>query len=166
MQVRGKGSRVLLGIDQNLSSQDIVSPVQLLGELQQVVAQMQELKKDTKLIQLGMWARSDAIPKAFKEALEHAFKCKTCQSVPFKAPIILATCCSNIIGCQTCVDTWFSGPNALNRNCPICQQECGYAHTSTLHGLDKVAAEVEKLFTSMEPKPLQATVGSPGPEPE
>ena len=166
MQVRGKGSGALLRTDPNPSSQDILSPVQLSDELQQVTAQMQEIKKDTELIQLGMWARSDAMPKAFKEALEYAFKCKICQSVPFKAPIILARCCSNIIGCQTCVDMWFSGPNALNKNCPICQQERGYAHTSTLHGLDEIAAEVEKLFTSLESKPLQATVGSPGPEPE
>ena len=162
MQVRGKRS----GTDQTPTPSSQDTAVQSSDELQQAIALMQQVKKDTELIQLGMWARSDFIPSAFKEALEYTFKCKICQSVTFKAPIILARCCSNIIGCQTCVDTWFSGPNALNKNCPICQQERGYAHTSTLHGLDELVAEVEKLFTSLEPMPLQATVGSPGLEPE
>lgn len=145
-QVRGKGS------PKDSRSQEELPKLseQLTRQLQQMKEEMQELKNDTEEIKLGMWEKSDGIPKAFKEALEHAFKCKICQGVPMKPPIILAKCCSSILGCQTCVDTWFSGPAALSKQCPLCKHERGYAQTITLRGLDEAAAEVGKLFTTAE----------------
>ncbi len=120
------------------------------AELQEVMDELKVIKRSLETIELARWAHSGAIPTAFKQGLTDAFRCKICQNTPFVPPIILARCCTNIIGCQTCVDRWFSGPNALQKNCPICQQERGYAQTVRLHGLDEFTEEVRKLVSTAD----------------
>jgi len=63
-----------------------------------------------------------------------AFKCQICHSIPIKPPIIVTKCCRNILGCQECVNTWYSGPEAMTRTCPVCRAERGCNETMLLHG--------------------------------
>ena len=115
----------------------------------EVIKSLKDLKADVEAVQMAIWVKN-GIPSGLRIALLHAFKCKICQATPFTPPIILAKCCTSIIGCQTCVDTWYSGTNALNKNCPLCQQDRGYAQTAILHGLDEITAEVRKLFENLD----------------
>lgn len=94
--------------------------------------------------------KTDSVPVAFREALAHAFRCKICHAISFMPPIILARCCTNIIACGKCVDTWYSGSNALTKNYPFCQHERGYAQTSTIHGFDELSVKIQALFANVE----------------
>ena len=151
-QVRGKASRTSETTAWNTSCLPLETPSDLgpQHEAQEILAQLAKLKTEIEKIQLAMWVKSNTIPNAFREALSHAFRCKICQVTPFVPPVILARCCTNIIGCQKCVDTWYSGTNALTKNCPLCQHERGYAQTSTIHGFDEVAMELQTLFENTD----------------
>ena len=153
-QFRGKASRTLDTTAQNTTHLSLENPNDLgpqpTHEVQDVLAQLADLNTKIEKIQLALWVKSNSIPTAFREALSHAFRCKICQVTPFVPPVILARCCTSIIGCQKCADTWYSGTNALTKNCPLCQHERGYAQTSTIHGFDEVAIELQTLFESEE----------------
>lgn len=164
-QFRGKASRTLDTTAQNATPHQSLENPSDLGsqpnhEVQEVLAQLADLKTKMDKIQLALWVKTNSIPTAFREALSHAFQCKICQVTPFVPPVILARCCTNIIGCQKCVDTWYSGPNALTKNCPLCQHERGYAQTSTIHGFDEVAMELQTLFESVEKAPRSDGAGT------
>lgn len=72
-------------------------------------------------------------------------KCTICMAVPIKPPIIITKCCKNMLGCEACVNTWFSGPDALTKPCPLCKSERGYNETMVLRGLDAFLTEISKL---------------------
>ena len=38
-----------------------------------------------------------------------AFTCKICKDSPIEPPIILYKCCKTIIGCESCINFWYSG---------------------------------------------------------
>ena len=131
------------------------------SDQQRVVKELKSMKKSIEDMQLAFWANCGAMPIAFKAVTEDAFRCRICHITPCVPPIILARCCTNLIGCQTCVDKWFMGTDGLSKNCPICQQERGYGQTARLHGLDDFIEEVRKL-ESPNPEPQQAAE-SPSP---
>lgn len=131
------------------------------SDQQRVVKELKSMKKSIEDMQLAFWANCGALPIAFKAVTEDAFRCRICRITPCVPPIILGQCCTNIIGCQTCVDKWFMGTDGLSKNCPICQQERGYGQTARLHGLDDFIEEVRKL-ESPNPEPQQAAE-SPSP---
>ena len=151
--VRGKQSRSprFAGTNgthpDNVTASSTAEPCQQPQEV--VTKYFKELKTDIQAVQLALWGKS-GLPSSLQTALQHAFKCKICQNTPFDPPVIMAKCCTSIIGCQKCVDSWFTGPNALSKTCPLCQQERGYANLGTLHGFDEVTEEVKKLFISLE----------------
>ena len=68
--------------------------------------------------------------------LSDSLKCKICHQSPMKPRIILPKCCKSIIACSACVNRYFDGDDALMKSCPNCREECGYAETMRLHGLD------------------------------
>ena len=57
-------------------------------------------------------------------------------SIAHSTPVVMAKCCHSIIGCEVCVNAWFSGPEALTKSCPRCSSERGYNETMRLMGLD------------------------------
>lgn len=110
---------------------------------QTVVSTITAMRRGIQALQACTWGRAGNCPPALKRSLIDCLKCKICQHSPFSPPIILAKCCSNIVGCQTCVDAWFSGADALTKVCPICKCERGYAHTSRFHGIDELCEFLE-----------------------
>ena len=108
-----------------------------------MISTISAMRRDIQALQACTWGRAGNFPPALKRSLTDCLKCKICQGSPFSPPIILAKCCSNIIGCQGCVDAWFSGADALTKACPICKCERGYAHTSRFHGIDELCEVLE-----------------------
>lgn len=59
--------------------------------------------------------------------IRDAFQCKVCLSIPINPPpVIMSKCCKTVIGCERCVNAWYSSPEALTKTCPSCRAECGY----------------------------------------
>lgn len=48
--------------------------------------------------------------------------------------IIIAKCC-DLLGCEACVDQWYSRRD-MAKNCPACGRPRGYTQTMRIHGLD------------------------------
>ena len=57
------------------------------------------------------------IPLGLKKLLNDALKCHICTTV-MKPPVIIAKCCNTLIGCEECINRWYSGPEALTKQCP------------------------------------------------
>ena len=45
--------------------------------------------------------------------------------------------CKKILGCELCVNHWYSGDEALTKSCPACHADRGYNETILLRGLDE-----------------------------
>ena len=70
-----------------------------------------------------------AMPLGLKRVINDTFKCQICHSVPIKPPVIATKCCKNILGCQSCVNTWYSGIDSMTKTCPMCRAERGCVET-------------------------------------
>ena len=64
------------------------------------------------------------IPLGLKRAIRDTFKCIICHRVPIVPPVIVTKCCKTILGCSTCVNTWYTGEDALTKTCPACRSFC------------------------------------------
>ena len=73
-------------------------------------------------------------------------------------PIIMSKCCKRTIGCEKCFNLWYTGPEALTKNCPSCCAECGYSETMLLivRGLDTFLEEVHQAVSKEEDKEDEA----------
>ena len=76
------------------------------------------------------------VPIALHQKLSVTFKCNICQHAPISPPVIFARCCKSILGCQTCVDTWYKGDGGITKKCPLCGTDRALPDTIRLHGLD------------------------------
>ena len=85
------------------------------------------------------------IPVALQSLLMDSFKCHICQTAPICPPVIFARCCKSIIGCETCVDTWYCGEDGISRNCPRCRTERALPETMRLLGLDDFLKAIKPL---------------------
>ena len=61
-------------------------------------------------------------------------------------------CCETLIGCEGCVNSRYSGPEALTKCCPSCCAERGYSETMLLTGLDNILGEVRAVLQAEEEK--------------
>ena len=75
-------------------------------------------------------------PLGLLRLLRDTFQCKICLGIPIKPPVILLKCCKTIIGCERCVNEWYSGSEALTKTCPSCRTERGYSETVIVRGID------------------------------
>ncbi|XP_065908512.1 uncharacterized protein [Dysidea avara] len=75
------------------------------------------------------------LPLGLRRIIRDTFKCQICHTIPVQPPVIVTKCCKNILGCQVCVDTWYSGPEAMRKTCPMCRAERGCNETMILRGL-------------------------------
>ena len=55
-----------------------------------------------------------------------------------------------MLGCEQCVDRWYSDGEGRTRNCPLCRCEWGLPETSHLNGLDDFLAHIAVLFDDSE----------------
>ena len=93
------------------------------------------------------------IPVALQAILHDTFKCHICQTAPLCPPVIFARCCKSIIGCETCIDTWYRGEDGISRNCPRCSTERALPDTMRFHGLD----DFLKVITPLIEDPQQSS---------
>lgn len=105
--------------------------------------------KDT-LADMMSLGESCKVPLGVKRLIQNAFKCSICHCVPIRPPVIITKCCKTILGCETCVNTWFSGQDALVKTCPSCRAERGYNETMLLRGLDEFLTEIRKVMVPEE----------------
>ena len=111
------------------------------GTLQGVKGKIDEIFKLTK---------DTKVPLALKQLLSDSFSCKICHAAPMKPPIIFALCCKSIIGCQKCVDVWYSSEEKeamLSKSCPACRGDRGYSQTVRLLGFDDLLEGIQPMFT-------------------
>ena len=86
------------------------------------------------------------LPPGLYIQLKQTFKCHICQISPITPPVIYTRCCKNLLGCERCVDKWYSGNEGRARNCPLCRYERGLPETSRLNGLDDFLHSISPLF--------------------
>ena len=49
------------------------------------------------------------IPLGLKRLLRDTFQCYICRAIPIRPPVIMTTCCKKILGCEPCVNSWYTG---------------------------------------------------------
>lgn len=86
------------------------------------------------------------VPIGLHRLMRDAFQCKICLCTPIKPPVIMSKCCKSILACESCVNEWFKGPDALLKTCPACNTERGYSETLMLKGLDIFLTEVKSVI--------------------
>ena len=91
-----------------------------------------------------------SMPLGLKRVVNDTFKCYICHVIPVKPPIIVTKCCKNMLGCQECVNTWYSGPDAMLKTCPICRAERGCNETMGLRGLTEFLESIRKIYENNE----------------
>ena len=108
------------------------------SEIVAAVRDLRELDKDS------------SIPVALQSLIRDAFKCKVCLRTPLTAPPIMSRCCKAILGCEACVNQWYSGEDALTKSCTLCRAQQGYTETMILRGLDDFLSGVAKVMLPPE----------------
>ena len=85
-----------------------------------------------------------------KRILRETLKCHICHTVPFNPPVIVTKCCKTILGCESCINSWYSGEDALTKTCPSCRAATSYNETMLLCGLDDFLIQVRKAIQTEE----------------
>ena len=106
-----------------------------LASIRDMVTDMMTLTSD---LPIGLW-----------RVLRDTFKCQICHGVPVKPPVIVTKCCKNMLGRQACVDTWYSGTEAMTKTCPICRAERGCNETMILRGLTEFIESILAIYLAM-----------------
>lgn len=90
--------------------------------------------------------KTSRISVGLKKAMNDCLKCNICNG-PIKPPVIVMKCCKTLLGCESCVNAWFSGADALTKTCPKCRSPRGYNETVILRGLDPLLdINIQKLM--------------------
>ena len=93
-----------------------------------------------------MMTLTSDLPIGLRRVLHDTFKRQICHGVPVKPPMIVTKCCKNILGCQACVDTWYSGTEAMAKTCPICRAKRGCNETMVLRGLTEFIESIGNIY--------------------
>ena len=109
-----------------------------VDELKNAISDMLTLNKEAR------------IPLGLHWLLCYTLKCKICLSVPMTPPIIISKCCKTVVGCEKCVNEWYSCPDALIKTWPSCRAERGYNETMLLRGFDGFITEVKKVIQTQD----------------
>ncbi len=109
-----------------------------VGSLKATLGEMMTLNEDSK------------VPLGLKRVLRETFKCRICHTVPIKPPVIVTKCCKTLLGCELCINKWYSGADALVKACPACRADRGYNETMLLRGLDDFLAQVRRAVQTEE----------------
>lgn len=80
--------------------------------------------------------KDSKIPLGLKRIMGETFQCKLCKEVPIKPPLIIGKCCKVILGCESCVNGYYTGLDALTKPCPHCRAPRGYNETMVFRGFD------------------------------
>ena len=111
------------------------------------------MKDDIQLIKNFTRDATTKLPLALQVAMQEAFRCTICHSVPIREPIMVAKCCKSIIGCEECTDKWYSGDNGLTKRCPLCRADRGFAEIMRLNGLAGFLQAMSDVFSRASNQP-------------
>ena len=131
-----KRVRVALQTNTPSNTPAVLPHAQLQGDIDSIKATVEailSLSRDLK------------IPLGLKRLLTESFQCYICHRC-MKPPIIMAKCCKSIVGCEDCINGWYSGPEALTKYCPRCRCERGYNETMRVLGLDDFLTGVRTVI--------------------
>ena len=106
-----------------------------------VESDIRDIKR--KISSLFTVEKSLNVPISLRSLLIENFKCSICQDT-MKPPVIFSRCCKFIIGCESCIDTWYEN----SRTCPRCRAERGFTETCRLNGIDEFLIAINKLDES------------------
>ena len=95
-------------------------------------------------------SENSRVPLGLKCVVRDTFECTICRQVPIHSPVITTKYCKTILGCDTCVNTWYSGPEMLTKTCPSCRAKRGCKETMVLRGLEDFLAQMSKLLQNDE----------------
>ena len=87
-------------------------------KLDMVLDEVQGVKAS--LVEMMALTQDSKVPMGLKRIIRDTFKCRICHTVPIKPPVIVTKCCKNILGCESCINKWYSGSEALIKPCPAC----------------------------------------------
>ena len=157
LRARGKGKRcpiLLNSEDEDDDSDDFLQPArkrklsnathEAITDASAIMKDVAEMKKDLKSV-LALTPES-SIPLGLKRIMMETFQCSICMSAPVVPPIIYARCCKRLLGCQSCVDTWYGGEEGKMKKCPICRNERAYAETAMLKGFDEFLQAIAPIL--------------------
>ncbi len=85
-------------------------------------------------------------PIALQRLARDTFRCKICHRIPMRPPVIVMKCCKSMLGCESFVNSWFHGDEALTKCCSCCRAARGYNETMLLRGLDDFLKEITKVI--------------------
>ena len=94
------------------------------------------------------------LPLGVSSVLLDSLRCNICKASPINPPPIFVRCCKRILGCQSCVDEWYRGENGLQKKCPLCRGDRGFADTTIILGLDDLLDVVSRIM-HVPPPPTQ-----------
>ena len=83
---------------------------------------------------------------AFIKSLEDAFECCICKTTPARRPLISCQSCNTIVGCNICVNKWYSGVDGIEKPCPKCREPRGLAKSCQLKGFDGLISNIQALL--------------------
>ena len=114
-----------------------------LTSMQQDISEIKD-----NIVEIMSLSISSHIPIALRHIIRDSFRCKICLCVPMKPPVIVSKCCKTLLGCDSCVNKWFCGEDALTKSCPACRAVRGYNETMLLHGIDDFLKEIGKAIVT------------------
>jgi len=113
---------------------------------------------EDKLESIFRVTKHDKIPLGVKASLSEAFQCKICLRC-VSLPAMIATCCGQLIGCQSCTDTWYTtSPDIMKKTCPACRAERGAAKLCQLRGMDSLIKTAKEMLQEPTPDDYEAVV--------
>ena len=128
-----------------LQTNEVKVTAGISNQMHDVATEIHEIHQELRsVLQI---AGSMKVPIGLQHLIRDTFRCHICQATPLVPPVIYSRCCKRIIGCQTCVDTWYGGENGTNKSCPICRAERAFAETTQLRGMDDFLEGVMPLFS-------------------
>lgn len=63
-------------------------------------------------------------------------------------PVVVAKCCKSILGCETCANSWYCGPDATTKMCPLCRAARGFSEIMILNGLHDFLRVLSEIYSN------------------
>lgn len=113
-----------------------VGPMQDLKEgMAALISSNEEIKQN--MLDVLVVSGSMKLPLSVIKLVADAFKCKICHTAPMVPPVVASKCCNTLLGCNGCINEWYKGAEGLDKTCPNCREQRGYANTMHFKGLDE-----------------------------
>lgn len=143
---RGGRRRLVGAIDQstftghvhNEQGQRVVDTVEMC--MRKDVSEQQGGKKVTIVGKLGLQKPTQQkektiLPPDLVTKLKTTFQCTLCKKAPMMSPVVAASCCGSILGCEGCVNNYYAQQCT---HCPGCHCSQGYEKVFRLYGMDEI----------------------------